>query len=68
MLDFNMDILWKRSKESYCWSVLICAGHTIVHFAKDLLTTDGVPLPFSSLFNDPDVFDDDDIVLDQDDV
>ena len=66
-----LDLIWTyygKGAKNPIAGVFNCAGHTIVHFAKDLLTTDGVPLPFSSLFNDPDVFDDDDIVLDQDDV
>lgn len=65
-----LDLIWTyygKGAKSPIAGVFNCAGHTIVHFAKDLLTSDGVPLPFSALFNDPDVFDDD-LVLDQGDV
>lgn len=65
-----LDLIWTyygKGAKNPIAGVFNCAGHTIVHFAKDLLTTDGVPLPFSSLFNEIDVLDDD-IILDQDDV
>lgn len=49
-----LDIIWyyygKGAKNPIA-GVFNCAGHTIVHFAKDLLTSEGVPLPFSSLLN-----------------
>lgn len=64
-----LDLIWVyygKGAKSPLAGVFNCAGHTIVHFAKDLLTADGIPLPFSSLFTKPDVFDDD-MILDQND-
>lgn len=64
-----LDLIWAyygKGAKSPLAGVFNCAGHTIVHFAKDLLTADGIPLPFSSLFTKPDVFDDD-MILDQND-
>lgn len=50
-----LDLIWKyygENAKNPLQGIFSCAGHTIVHFAKDLLTSEGVPLPFSSLFND----------------
>lgn len=49
-----LDIIWYyygKGAKSPLAGVFNCAGHTIVHFAKDLLTSEGVPLPFSSLLS-----------------
>lgn len=49
-----LDLIWyfyKDEKKSLLSNIFNCAGHIIVHFAKDLLTSAGVPLPFSSLLN-----------------
>lgn len=65
-----LDLIWAyygKGAKNPIAGVFNCAGHMIVHFAKDLLTTDGIPLPFSSLFNNY-IMLDDDIILDQDDV
>lgn len=47
-----MDLIWyyygKDAKNPLC-GLFNCLGHTVVHFAKDLLTSEGVPLPFTSL-------------------
>ena len=64
-----LDLIWTyygKGAKSPIAGVFNCAGHLIVHFAKDLLTADGVPLPFSSLFNEY-IGLDDDLILDQDD-
>lgn len=50
-----LDLIWHyygKSAENPIAGIFNCAGHTIVHFAKDLLTSEGVPLPFTSLFNE----------------
>ena len=64
-----LDLIWYYygDKNNPIAGIFNCAGHTIVHFAKDLLTSEGVPLPFSGLLNDygpPDV---DDIGIEQND-
>ncbi len=49
-----LDLIWKyygETAKNPLMGIFNCAGHTIVHFAKDLLTSEGIPLPFSSLFN-----------------
>lgn len=50
-----LDLIWfyygKSSKNPLC-GFFNCVGHTIVHFSKDLLTSEGLPLPFTSLFNE----------------
>ena len=64
-----MDLIWTyygKGAKNPIAGVFNCAGHTIVHFAKDLLTAEGVPLPFSELFNKYRALEDD-IILDQDD-
>lgn len=65
MLDLIWEYYGKNAKNPIA-GIFSCTGHTIVHFAKDLLTTEGVPLPFSSLFNRPKLMDDD-MILDQND-
>lgn len=48
-----LDIIWHfygKDASNPIAGIFNCAGHTIVHFAKDLLTSEGVPLPFVSLF------------------
>lgn len=50
-----LDLIWYyygKSAKNPIAGIFSCAGHTIVHFAKDLLTSEGVPLPFTSLFNE----------------
>lgn len=50
-----LDLIWHyygKSAKNPIAGIFNCAGHTIVHFAKDLLTSEGVPLPFTSLFNE----------------
>lgn len=50
-----LDLIWKyygETSKNPLFGIFNCLGHTIVHFAKDLLTPDGVPLPFTSLFNE----------------
>ena len=48
-----LDLIWKFYGEGngLLKGIFKCAGHMIVHFSKDLLTSEGLPLPFSSLFN-----------------
>ena len=49
-----LDIIWHyygKGAKNPLAGVFNCAGHTIIHFAKDLLTSEGVPLPFSSLLS-----------------
>ena len=45
------DLIWKFYGENKppVKGVISCLSHTIVHFAKDLFTPDGLPLPFTSL-------------------
>lgn len=60
-----MQLIWHyygKSAKNPLYGIFNCVGHTIVHFAKDLLTSDGVPLPFSSLFNEYICLSDDDEV------
>lgn len=46
------DIIWKfYGSENKYKGIMNCLGHTIVHFAKDIVTTAGLPLPLISLFN-----------------
>lgn len=67
-----LDLIWHEygaKENSLLEGIFSCVGHTVVHFAKDLLTPDGVPLPFSSLKNDyiplegDDIFDQNDYIL-----
>ena len=46
------DLIWKfyGNNSNKLLGVVNCLKHTIVHFSKDLLTPAGLPLPFSSLF------------------
>lgn len=46
------EIIWKfyGNGDSKLKGVMSCLSHTIVHFAKDLFTPDGLPLPFTSIF------------------
>lgn len=47
-----LDLIWHyygKDKINPLYVFFNCMGHTIVHFAKDLLTSEGLPLPFSSL-------------------
>lgn len=47
-----LDLIWHyygKDKINPFYGFFTCMGHTIVHFAKDLLTSEGLPLPFSSL-------------------
>ncbi len=47
-----LDLIWHyygKDKINPLYGFFNCMGHTIVHFAKDLLTSEGLPLPFSSL-------------------
>lgn len=65
-----LDIIWHyygKSAKNPLFGIFNCVGHTIVHFAKDLLTSEGVPLPFSSLFSKYKEVGGGDIILDQDD-
>ena len=47
------DIIWKfyGDNDNKLSGVSNCLKHTIVHFGKDILTPNGLPLPFVSLFN-----------------
>lgn len=49
-----LDLIWLYygKDKPLLKGIFSCAGHTVVHFAKDLLTSEGVPLPFSSLLNE----------------
>lgn len=50
-----LDLIWHyygKGAKNPIAGIFNCAGHTIVHFAKDLLTSEGVPLPFTSLCNE----------------
>lgn len=50
-----MDLIWHyygKSSKNPLLGIFNCVGHTVVHFTKDLFTPDGVPLPFTSLFNE----------------
>lgn len=49
-----LDLIWfyYGKDKPFLKGIFNCVGHTVVHFAKDLLTDEGVPLPFSSLFNE----------------
>ena len=64
-----LDLIWYYygDKNNPIAGIFNCAGHTIVHFAKDLLTTEGVPLPFSGLLTDYGLPDVDDIGIEQND-
>lgn len=65
-----LDIIWHyygKSASNPLFGIFNCVGHTVIHFAKDLLTSEGVPLPFSSLFNEYIDLSDGDIVIDQGD-
>lgn len=46
------DLIWKfyGNNSNKLLGIVNCLKHTIVHFAKDLLTPAGLPIPFSSLF------------------
>ncbi len=46
------DLIWGfyGNLDSPLKGVFSCLSHTIVHFAKDLFTPDGIPLPFTSIF------------------
>lgn len=46
------DIIWKfYGNESHLFKgIWSCIGHTIIHFSKDLFTPEGLPIPFTSLF------------------
>lgn len=46
------DLIWKFYGEgkSPLKGIFSCLGHTIAHLSKDLFTPDGLPLPFTSLF------------------
>lgn len=49
-----LEIIWEyygKTSNSLLKGFFSCVGHTIVHFSKDLLTSEGLPLPFSSLLN-----------------
>lgn len=49
-----LDLIWHyygKNAKTPLHGIFNCLGHTVVHFSKDLLTREGVPLPFSSLFN-----------------
>lgn len=48
------DIIWKFYGDSgnKFKGIMNCLGHTIVHFAKDIFTPAGLPLPLTSLFNE----------------
>jgi hypothetical protein len=51
---FSMwDIIWVfyGNKGTKLKSIMNCLGHIIAHFGKDIFTPDGLPLPFTSLFN-----------------
>ncbi len=45
------DLIWKfyGADKGPLKGVVSCLSHTIIHFAKDLFSKDGLPLPFSSL-------------------
>ena len=45
------DIIWKfyGNESSIYKNIWNCVSHTVVHFAKDLFTPDGLPIPFTSL-------------------
>lgn len=48
-----LDLIWAfygKDASNPIAGIFNCAGHTIVHFAKDLFTSEGIPLPFTSLF------------------
>lgn len=65
-----LDLIWKvygEKASNPIEGIFSCVGHTIVHFAKDLLTAEGVPLPFSGLLADYYPVSIDDDILDQDD-
>lgn len=50
-----LDLIWVyygKNSSTMLKGIFNCVGHTVVHFAKDLLTSEGIPLPFSSLFNE----------------
>ncbi|SEH74131.1 hypothetical protein SAMN02910265_02415 [Ruminococcus flavefaciens] len=46
------DLIWKfyGNNDNKISGVVNCLKHTIVHFAKDLLTPAGLPLPLTTLF------------------
>lgn len=48
-----LDLIWHYygKDKPFLKGIFSCVGHTIVHFSKDLLTQEGVPLPFTALFN-----------------
>lgn len=45
------DIIWKfyGNESSIYKNIWNCISHIVVHFAKDLFTPDGLPIPFTSL-------------------
>ena len=45
------DLIWKfyGNESTVLRSIWNCISHTIIHFAKDIFTPDGLPLPFTSL-------------------
>ena len=47
------DLVWKfyGNNDSNLKSICNCLSHTIVHYAKDLFTPAGLPLPLTSLLN-----------------
>lgn len=49
-----LQMIWKfyGNTDNKLTGVLNCLSHTIVHFSKDLLTPAGIPLPFVTLFNE----------------
>lgn len=50
-----LDLVWTyygKTSSTPLKGIFNCVGHTVVHFAKDLLTSEGVPLPFTSLLNE----------------
>ena len=49
-----LDLIWKYygNNDNKLSGIINCLKHTIVHFSKDLLTPAGVPLPFTTLFEE----------------
>ena len=48
------DLIWKfyGNNKKPLNGIVNCLSHTIIHFAKDIFTPAGLPLPFVSLFNE----------------
>lgn len=47
-----LDIIWKfyGNDSNLFKGIWSCIGHIIVHFTKDLFTPEGLPIPFTSMF------------------